>query len=538
MGLDGGQEKRRKIESVESLSQIGEEAGTSGAEFRPKSPFDSMAQDCIKFQLVHSQGDTASTPTPVFDAFYPDYTHHLFGEHEVIYGYRDLQIKVSVHAASLRAQMECSYSIKTAGRKRKPDDFKHILEDALGPTLSDPMHHFDASASSGHQEFSQLVQKYGQVVDTWQKPARAQQSADASGMLPFVGPASCQIIKMDLSKEDVRQWHSRMQGLVTFFIDNGKPIDNRDPLWDLYVAVERHTLAQGEQVYVAGYCTAYRFYHHPDSTRMRISQVLVLPPYQGKGHGRRLIQAVNAAAVKSGVYDVAVEDPSDELQCLRETMDVMRLLSFPPAVAAVSAALQGPQKKLAHADAAGEDGSAGPVRIVRMPSELVEAARAELKLSKRQLHRCWEVLLHLRVLDEEGRKAWKKLVRDRLYLEEFGGKKDTGTHAAKSKRVLDTGFLQFDHMMFVMMTKARWCHLLVASGGTGASKEVEERKEHENEREPVQDEEEGEGAARQALTPQETAKAVQEHLEAFYKEREAEVFAVAEKVRRLQSLRL
>lgn len=40
----------------------------------------------------------------------------------------------------------------------------------------------------------------------------------------------------------------------------------------------------------AGFCTVYRFYAYPDSQRMRVSQFLVLPPYQGIGLGTHLLE--------------------------------------------------------------------------------------------------------------------------------------------------------------------------------------------------------------------------------------------------------
>jgi hypothetical protein len=42
-----------------------------------------------------------------------------------------------------------------------------------------------------------------------------------------------------------------------------------DPLWEVYLALE----GEGAEMKVAGFGNVYRFYHYPDSTRLRISQV-------------------------------------------------------------------------------------------------------------------------------------------------------------------------------------------------------------------------------------------------------------------------
>lgn len=40
-----------------------------------------------------------------------------------------------------------------------------------------------------------------------------------------------------------------------------------------------------------GYMTVYKFYAYPANLRPRLSQVLILPPFQGKGHATELLQA-------------------------------------------------------------------------------------------------------------------------------------------------------------------------------------------------------------------------------------------------------
>jgi GNAT superfamily N-acetyltransferase len=50
-------------------------------------------------------------------------------------------------------------------------------------------------------------------------------------------------------------------------------------------------------------------------------QILVLPPYQGEGHGLRLLEAINYIAQSENIYDVTIEDPSDYLQYVRSSID-------------------------------------------------------------------------------------------------------------------------------------------------------------------------------------------------------------------------
>ena len=48
----------------------------------------------------------------------------------------------------------------------------------------------------------------------------------------------------------------------------------------------QRALDEGKPQYsIVGYTTVYGFYAYPDKTRARVSQMLILPPYQRKGHG-------------------------------------------------------------------------------------------------------------------------------------------------------------------------------------------------------------------------------------------------------------
>lgn len=50
----------------------------------------------------------------------------------------------------------------------------------------------------------------------------------------------------------------------------------------------------------------YKFYAFPDKSRLRLSQLLVVPPYQGQGIGSALLRAAYALAARDGATDVPV----------------------------------------------------------------------------------------------------------------------------------------------------------------------------------------------------------------------------------------
>ena len=55
-----------------------------------------------------------------------------------------------------------------------------------------------------------------------------------------------------------------------------------------------------------GFCTLYTFWAYPDKSRLRVSQILTLPPYQRQGVGHALLQAAYGIADSRGVLDIMV----------------------------------------------------------------------------------------------------------------------------------------------------------------------------------------------------------------------------------------
>ena len=79
-----------------------------------------------------------------------------------------------------------------------------------------------------------------------------------------------------------------------------------------------------------GFATCYPYFYYDrtnaDLRRMRISQFVILPHYQGKSHGARLYDFIFTTFWnKNNIREITVEDPNESFDDLRDRCDLRRL---------------------------------------------------------------------------------------------------------------------------------------------------------------------------------------------------------------------
>lgn len=428
------------------------------------------ANDCIALHLV-------STPEEMRDAggvedkslsFNPEYVQHFVGEHGKIYGYKGLKIDVWLNALSFHAYVDIKYESKVEEGKseKKATDLTDLMKRIFGRGLVEDRNAFIQSFSSNSQSIESMIHNEGERIAT--REILTVNGLSAQGDSERLGVSS-EIFRLELSNPQIRDWHARLEPLVLLFVEGSQPIEQDDPKWEMYIRVQRESLSGGSAVCrLLGFCTVYRFYHYPDTTRLRISQILVFPPYQAKGHGLLLLEAVNNTAVSRDSYDVTVEEPSESLQELRDCMDTIRLLSFEPVMPAVKSAVQ----KLKEANPSDKsvadhslEGNVNNETVTASstkpknksgwfpPPDLVEEVRQHLKISKKQFKRCWEILLYLNLdrSDSQCEDKYHISLMEQIMSELFD---KSSEKSAKGKRVIDIDN-EYDNSKTFIMVRTR-----------------------------------------------------------------------------------
>ena len=253
------------------------------------------ANDAISISLVQS----SSQDLTILHEFHPKFTYPIFGEAESIFGYKGLEIDLRFAAHNLAPNVAISYEnrFKPVGSTVALDIYKTLKE------------YLPASAFHENSLEDNLPGKEfkppGQCIHSYCREGR-----------------KFEIWAGSLLDPEVRKILDNIQILILLFIEGGQYINTDDVDWTLerwriYFVYEilSPPSSTTSPYSFAGYATTYRFYNFrpsqkdktaaPESfpviedvtpttlpSRLRISQFLILPPYQASGHGSALYQSI------------------------------------------------------------------------------------------------------------------------------------------------------------------------------------------------------------------------------------------------------
>ncbi|EGC40025.1 hypothetical protein DICPUDRAFT_93443 [Dictyostelium purpureum] len=245
-------------------------------------------------------------------SFHPVYSHQIFGEEETIVGYDPLRFNVLFGAGSLISHIDTNYTLNSNNITNVEGELLKIFSKQDPPISKESFYKYI-------EEKEKLFRPPGKKI--YEYTVTDKETGRERDFEVYYG---------SLSDPQIEKYHERMQIFVLWFID-GSSYVFVEPNWDLFITFEKRKM-DGETRYgLTGYCTVYNFYHHPSQTRERVSQFLILPPYQKMGHGSKLLNSIynyykNNDGLYGPVYDVTVEDPADEFNALRNYVDLKNIL--------------------------------------------------------------------------------------------------------------------------------------------------------------------------------------------------------------------
>lgn len=251
-----------------------------------------------------------------FDEFQPDFTYTFFGESEAIYGFKDLKINIFFSAMTLRPYICIEYSEK----ERAVTPVKAVIE----PLLESMFEGVQMPLAQEGKLWTSSLEQFHQWVEEDQKRGfKPLGDKVYEYTRPDAVSSTFEIYECTFETPGFEEFHRRIQVFLLWYIEGASFIEP-DHRWKIYFIWERK--ADGE-FGIIGYWTTYAFYLFPDKVRMRISQALVFPPYQGKGHGGIMYRYLyDMFMTDDRVVDMTVEDPSESFSDLRYKNDLRVLV--------------------------------------------------------------------------------------------------------------------------------------------------------------------------------------------------------------------
>ncbi|CCD23253.1 histone acetyltransferase catalytic subunit HAT1 NDAI_0B02180 [Naumovozyma dairenensis CBS 421] len=272
-------------------------------DFKP-STWISSSKDSLKISLVSKDGAVQ---------FAPIFTYPIFGDAEQIVGYQDLLVHLAFDSITFRPFLNVKYSTKLD--TEDIDDVEGELLKVL-PSDKDEVILKDEAKWVDMFEFEQK--------NSFKLPEDKYKVNEYE-----IDKEHFVVYKMKLSDDEkFLKLHRRIQIFSLFFIEAASYIDEEDFNWDIY------WLFNKEKKQCMGYATAYMYWKYlggkdfdeskePKHYRAKVSQFLILPPYQGKGHGSKLYQAIFKNWLSNDlVREFTVEDPSENFDDLRDRNDL------------------------------------------------------------------------------------------------------------------------------------------------------------------------------------------------------------------------
>uniref|UniRef100_A0A834VF83 Histone acetyltransferase type B catalytic subunit n=2 Tax=Sarcoptes scabiei TaxID=52283 RepID=A0A834VF83_SARSC len=317
-------------------------------EFNAFENYVSNSNECVRFKLVCSsedliddfennssiesnKNDDESSKKQMKEkclipSFKPEMSYQFFGENENIFGYKDLIIKVYYSCAQLNIYLGLNYQHRLNKQQTggiEPDDVLRTISNLYETKVCYNLEEFSRNLSieKSFIPYGECLKEF--VVEHHKKDSQSVQR-------------SFGIYKADNSVPGFVAYHERMQTFLLWFIEAVSFIEIDDNRWDFFVIYEK--IPDNEtnstlncQYCFVGYTTVYRYYAYPQNIRPRISQFLILPPFQRLGLGSKLLETVYENYNQKSVLDITVEGPSDEFQAMRDVVDCklcMGLSSF------------------------------------------------------------------------------------------------------------------------------------------------------------------------------------------------------------------
>ncbi|KAJ2917657.1 hypothetical protein MD484_g2817, partial [Candolleomyces efflorescens] len=391
------------------------------------------SNDALTLSMVRAKEDKETLAEgESYQNFHPAFTYPIYGEDETIYGYKDLAIDLRYASGSLAQYLSVSHAEKLAASTT--DD----PQSTLSEYIPEDYYTDEAKFLQRVEEDATSFRPSGQLIHSYTRlsPSAKGKKGKGNANTQILEAGSVDVVEYEVYHANwdtpgFREYHRRMQLFILLFIEGGSYIQEEESTWEFVILFEkrkRRTPPHLATYHFVGYSSLYPFYCFPEKTRLRLSQFVILPPYQRGGHGSELYRSIYQYVLSQpNIAELTVEDPAEAFEDLRDKNDLTMLLNheqfmqeaFGEPVSYGGGRVGGVGKAGRSGRGAQEKAHAGAKGKIVPPSDKtwIEKWRKDLKIAGRQFQRLVEMLILFKmdISDVRTMRAYRLQVKERLY---------------------------------------------------------------------------------------------------------------------------
>lgn len=273
------------------------------------SEYKISVKEAVTFQIVYDENDIEEPNKKLL--FKPDMSYQIFGDNESIFGYKNLSIKLYYTHNSSQCCLKIKYSDKI--KDLEADDLDNILSEWLPQNFSTDENLFKKNIRNENSD-----QMFGKEIHKFEKTTEVAALNGAETTCEYI------ITECDASDESFQTFHQRFETFIIWFIEAANYIDLSDPRWVIFYVYEKFVHPQSKKTFITpiGFAANYKFFHYPDSSRLRVSQFFILPTHQSKGIGSEFYKAIYNRIIEiPDIVELTVEEPVKKFQAMRDLCD-------------------------------------------------------------------------------------------------------------------------------------------------------------------------------------------------------------------------
>ncbi|EGR28703.1 hypothetical protein IMG5_170030 [Ichthyophthirius multifiliis] len=229
--------------------------------------------------------------------FKPLYVHQIYGQNEEIEGYEGLKVNIFILAGSLETLVEFQYEKKL----QNCEDFLKKLKEFCF------LEGFETNRKKFLEKIKeeQFFKPKGELIYEY-KVSNSEEKEQIFQIFYFNS-------KLHHFLENYKK---KFQVFLKFFIEVASFVEESQ-YWHYFLTFKYNTI--NNSYTFVGLGNKYEFMFDSQNSRHRISQLMVLPPFQRAGHASQILKQMYEHAQKdSKCNEITVEDPSQDFQIVRD----------------------------------------------------------------------------------------------------------------------------------------------------------------------------------------------------------------------------